>query len=337
MHGKLSKPTRVGIGMPVLNGERYIAESLNSLLSQSYSNFCLLISDNCSTDMTGEICKSYARGDRRICYHRHSQQKTALENFSYVAENVQTEYFMWAAADDIWKPRFLATMVELLDSRADSVGAFCKYGVIGVNSNELNHIESQIVNIDPVLSGTYRRNSLTSFFLSDLGTNPLCIYYSLFRRAALLESIIANPTQDFGYGDELIGIARILVNGNIAISDNVLWIRREHDDNFGPKRHVVSPIAKFFGFQLPGFMQTFYLYMRIPCSLWRVIMSNGRGSALKRIQMASILSLQLSIKQLGMYLKILARTSLKYYILHSRQICNNVRDCIAPWSSPAEH
>ena len=50
----------VTIGMPTYNGARYLAQSLDSLLGQDYPNWELLISDNCSTDETERIARSYA-------------------------------------------------------------------------------------------------------------------------------------------------------------------------------------------------------------------------------------------------------------------------------------
>ena len=57
-----SKP-RVSIGMPVYNEELHLEQALQSLLSQSFTDFELIISDNASTDRTGEICLTYAAKD----------------------------------------------------------------------------------------------------------------------------------------------------------------------------------------------------------------------------------------------------------------------------------
>lgn len=51
---------RLSIGLPVYNGEEYLAESLDALLGQTYENFELVISDNASTDGTRDICRRYA-------------------------------------------------------------------------------------------------------------------------------------------------------------------------------------------------------------------------------------------------------------------------------------
>ncbi len=54
---------RLTVGLPVYNGENYLAESIDSLLGQSFEDFELIISDNASTDDTADICRSYQKQD----------------------------------------------------------------------------------------------------------------------------------------------------------------------------------------------------------------------------------------------------------------------------------
>ena len=61
---------RLSVGLPVYNGENYLAESLEALLGQSYEDFELIISDNASTDGTADICRRYEKQDSRIRYIR---------------------------------------------------------------------------------------------------------------------------------------------------------------------------------------------------------------------------------------------------------------------------
>ncbi|HVX59783.1 MAG TPA: glycosyltransferase, partial [Pirellulales bacterium] len=56
-------PPRVSIGLPVYNGENYLALAIDSLLAQTYQDFELIISDNASTDRTEAICRDYASRD----------------------------------------------------------------------------------------------------------------------------------------------------------------------------------------------------------------------------------------------------------------------------------
>ena len=73
----LGKSPRVSIGMPVYNGAAFLKESLDSLLSQTYGDFELIISDNASTDETESICRSYAAGDPRVRYQRQEENRGA--------------------------------------------------------------------------------------------------------------------------------------------------------------------------------------------------------------------------------------------------------------------
>ena len=63
---------KVAIGLPVYNGDNYLAAAIESILAQSYGDFDFLISDNASTDGTEEICQAYAKRDSRIRYIRQA-------------------------------------------------------------------------------------------------------------------------------------------------------------------------------------------------------------------------------------------------------------------------
>jgi glycosyltransferase involved in cell wall biosynthesis len=102
----------VSIGLPVYNGENYLKAALNSLLSQSYGNFELIIGDNASTDETKYICESYAKQDPRIRYFRHKTNIGAAANYNYLFELAQGDYFKWAAHDDVCSPDYLKSCVE---------------------------------------------------------------------------------------------------------------------------------------------------------------------------------------------------------------------------------
>ena len=80
-----SKP-RVSIGMPVYNEELHLEQALQSLLSQSFTDFELIISDNASRDRTGKICLTYAAKDARVQYSRLKTNLGALANFNRVIQ-----------------------------------------------------------------------------------------------------------------------------------------------------------------------------------------------------------------------------------------------------------
>ena len=117
-------PPPVALGMPVYNAERYLEAALDSLLSQTFNDFELIISDNGSTDGTGEICRRYASTDERIRYSRNEKNIGLVANFNRVFELSRSRYFKWCAADDLCAPDYLRQAVEILDSDPSTVLVF---------------------------------------------------------------------------------------------------------------------------------------------------------------------------------------------------------------------
>src|SRR4051794_7288269 len=114
----------VSVGLFVYNGERFIEETLNSILNQTFTDFELIISDNASTDRTGEIAQAYAKRDNRIRYYRSEKNMGAGWNVRRVYELATGKYFKQAAVDDLLEPDFLRRCVEILESDPDCVVAY---------------------------------------------------------------------------------------------------------------------------------------------------------------------------------------------------------------------
>jgi glycosyltransferase involved in cell wall biosynthesis len=112
---------RISIGLPVYNGEKYLRESIDSILEQSYSHLELIISDNASTDRTEDICRAYAAKDKRIRYFRSRENLGAAWNFNQVVKLSSGEYFKWIAHDDICAPNFILKCMVVLDQQPSVV------------------------------------------------------------------------------------------------------------------------------------------------------------------------------------------------------------------------
>ena len=106
---------RLSIGLPVYNGEKYLAESLDALLGQSYEDFELIISDNASTDGTAGICRRYMKQDSRIRYIYQPRNIGAAPNHNFVVGQARGELFKWASHDDLYAHDLLKCCVDALD------------------------------------------------------------------------------------------------------------------------------------------------------------------------------------------------------------------------------
>jgi glycosyltransferase involved in cell wall biosynthesis len=106
---------RLSIGLPVYNGAKYLAEALDALLGQSYEDFELIISDNASTDGTGDICRRFGSQDSRIRYIRQPQNIGLAGNHNFVFAQASGELFKWASYDDLYARDLLQRCVDALD------------------------------------------------------------------------------------------------------------------------------------------------------------------------------------------------------------------------------
>jgi glycosyltransferase involved in cell wall biosynthesis len=111
----MSTVPRLTIGLPVYNGEKYLAESLDSLLAQTFEDYELIISDNASTDGTADICRRYEKQDSRVRYVRQPRNIGSSPNHNFVATEGRGEMFKWAAHDDVYAPELLSRCIEALD------------------------------------------------------------------------------------------------------------------------------------------------------------------------------------------------------------------------------
>ena len=114
----------VTIGMPIYNEERFVEQALESLRKQDYPNLRILISDNSSTDRTGEICQRAAEQDERIAYTRTEENIGAAVNFEHVQRQAGGDYFMWAAGHDVWSADLVSVSVATLEENASASIAF---------------------------------------------------------------------------------------------------------------------------------------------------------------------------------------------------------------------
>src|SRR5262245_20089689 len=99
---------RVSVGIPVRNGQRFLADALDSLLAQTFTDFEIIVCDNASTDRTEQICRRYLARDPRVRYHRNARDIGPAANHNVGFQMSRGEYFRWHAHDDMVAPEYLA-------------------------------------------------------------------------------------------------------------------------------------------------------------------------------------------------------------------------------------
>lgn len=114
---------KISVALPVYNGANFLREALDSVLAQTFGDFELVISDNCSSDETPEILEEYANRDTRIRVSRSDEFLPQADNVNRSVELCQTEWVKLFCHDDLMKPNCLQVINHVLsDHRIESVG-----------------------------------------------------------------------------------------------------------------------------------------------------------------------------------------------------------------------
>ncbi|MEM7068652.1 MAG: glycosyltransferase family 2 protein [Pseudomonadota bacterium] len=216
---------KIAIGLPVYNGERFLAETIDCVLGQSFRDFELIISDNASTDATSEICQSYAARDSRIRYVRQETNLGAVPNFNHVFEISNSEYFKWAAVDDWFSHDYLERTVKILDENPDVVWCHSRSSHIDAHGEPLEEPDSQDVSYVDRGIGTPSQR----FRAVLLGKYGCLDSYGLIRSAAIEKTPLYLPY----YGPEKVFIAELALQGQYEEIPDTLFLVRVLEDGSG--------------------------------------------------------------------------------------------------------
>ncbi len=216
----VSQSVRVSIGVPVYNGENYLASALDSLLAQTFMDFEIIISDNASTDRTEAIGRAYAAKDSRIRYHRQLVNVGLAPNFNGLVEMAKGEYFKWAAHDDLCAPEFLEKCVEVLDQQPQLVVVYPWTQVIDGQGCALPERYE--------FDGKLRLNSEKpqERFFDIVCTFQMCYaMFGVIRKSELLKTPLHGS---YGHSDGVL-LARLALLGPYYEIPEILFFSRRHE------------------------------------------------------------------------------------------------------------
>lgn len=212
---------RLTIGLPVYNGENYLAESLDALLGQSYEDFEMVISDNASTDGTADICRRYVNRDPRIRYIRQPRNIGLQPNHNFVIRQAKGELFKMASHDDLYGRDLLKCCVKALDEHPEAVIAHCREAMIDTSGNALKLITYSAAVDSPQASQRFRSmlfDGWDDYTYGVMRTKVLC-------RTHLHRS---HHFADRTFNTELS------LHGPFAMVPELLYFRRDHPERTSP-------------------------------------------------------------------------------------------------------
>ena len=245
--------SKISIGLPIYNGERFLRSKLNSILNQTYSNFELIISDNGSTDNTESICNEFALKDNRIKYFRHLKNNGVTWNFNFVLEKANCDYFMWTAVDDVILPQFIENNLKIFQNTKNYVASICKIQPYEPDDEKINSSKNEIEysklmkklrnktrsrTILPI-EGTFE--SKTRLYLKKCSCQSI---YSIFKTDVLKNSLVKNSF----LGNDWAIFLNVLKFGDLAVNDEILMYEYER----GASGKGIISISKQFNFGKTG-------------------------------------------------------------------------------------
>ncbi|WP_159798079.1 glycosyltransferase family 2 protein [Puerhibacterium puerhi] len=209
---------RLTVGVPVFDGARYLAETLEALLAQDYRDLVVVVSDNASTDGTRAICEDFAARDPRVRYHREEVNRGGAWNFTRVLELARTELFAWNAADDVAAPGHLARCVAALDAHPEAPLAYDRVRLIGPDSEVIGELGDE----DLDLTAPWPSARLEHFLVRQ----AVHIEYGVWR-TGFLRAIGGEP--EIRGGDVVLG-ARLLLRAPAVKVPEQLFFSRRHPE-----------------------------------------------------------------------------------------------------------
>ncbi|MBT8102619.1 MAG: glycosyltransferase family 2 protein [Gammaproteobacteria bacterium] len=257
----------VTIGMPIYNEERFLQHALDSLLAQDYENIQILISDNASTDCSGDIGRKAAEDDSRIIYTCTEENIGATGNFRRVASMAEGKYFMWAAGHDEWSSDLISASVAALEINSSASIAFAHSRWMGETG------EDDGGDID--YPDTRGKSLLGRFFTVFWGSmHPVL---SLMRMDYLRQT---RSMQGFA-GADLVLLLDMVLMGDFVHVPNAWWRRRNVRSKESHRQRMKRYTGAEFG-QAKSTLDRRFPLLRLPASLMATIW-NSRHSLLQRI------------------------------------------------------
>lgn len=213
-HKEKSQP-KVSIGMPVYNAEKYLRQTLDSLLNQSFTDFEIVISNNGSTDQTRSICDEYSLKDSRIKVDHNTVNQGASWNFNHVVEMASGQYFMWAAHDDLWHPQYVEKCVAVLDSNQQAVLCYTATEEI----DALGKTYKKNFGIKPELASP----EVSCRFSASWRYPPQILVFGLIRREILKKTRLIG---DYAASDQVLVTELALAGQIVGIPEPLFFYRR---------------------------------------------------------------------------------------------------------------
>jgi glycosyltransferase involved in cell wall biosynthesis len=212
---------RVSIGLPVYNGENFLADAIGSVLTQSYGDLELVICDNASTDRTETIARDFAGQDTRVRYFRNERNLGAAPNYNRTWHESRGSLFKWLSHDDRLTPTYVEATVAALDSAPDAV--LC--------NSVVDYIDERgqvFATYDSGLAAASGADPVERFAAMVLRSHSCVDFFGMTRRSAMEDSLLHASF----HGADRAYLAQMALRGRLIQLPGHLVQMREHRQRY---------------------------------------------------------------------------------------------------------
>lgn len=191
----------VSILLPTYNGAPYIREAIESVLNQSYQDWELIVTDDASTDNTGEVVKEYVGRDARISYERNEKNLRLPGNLNKGLSLAKGVYIARIDEDDVWSD------VDKLQKQVAFLDAHPEHVLIGTGFRMVDEQGAHVRDVIPFADDAQLRKNILSY-------NPFGHSTVVFRKAPVME--LGGYDADIRYGEDYDLWLRLGQKGKLA-------------------------------------------------------------------------------------------------------------------------
>ena len=218
---KSNKPL-VTIGVAVYNGSKYIIDTLNSIVKQNYSNFELIIIDDCSTDGSFKIINQWAIGKVGISLSKNEKNLGVVKVCNKLLEQAKGHYLQFFSQDDIMLPNKITDQIKIFETNKDCSMIFSDVSTIDADGNLLHKSYFKYQNV-----------VLDKIYLNDI-TKYLLRFNFIPATSALLKTSVIKQLGGFDeslHFEDLDMWLRISISHKIYYHDEITVLYRNHSES----------------------------------------------------------------------------------------------------------
>lgn len=212
----------VSVIINCLNGEKYLNETIQSVLSQTYTDWEILLFDNCSTDRTAAVFKQYS--DSRFHYYHRQATVSLGEARNEAMGMVRSDYICFLDADDLWEPTFLEVLVHTMEQYNNVGLVYADYAEFADDKTVGQHPKGKV--------GKRDVNSLLTIY--DIGLSAAMFRHEIIIKYQILFNNKYNLIEDLDFFINLAFHTEVFHVGEILAK------YRQHANNLSKKLTVWS-------------------------------------------------------------------------------------------------